>query len=122
MGLPEYRAHLEKDPSYPSGHTAIGWGFALILSELAPDRADDLFARGRAFGDSRMVLNHHWYSDVVWGRIMGAATVARLHGDPTFRADMDAARDEIAAVRAKDVPPRRLQGGGQGHGHGLPGE
>jgi acid phosphatase (class A) len=24
MGVPEYRAQLEKDPSYPSGHTAIG--------------------------------------------------------------------------------------------------
>jgi len=105
MGVPEYRAQLEKDPSYPSGHTAIGWGFALILSELAPDRDDELLARGRAFGESRMVLNHHWYSDVVWGRVVGAATVARLHADPTFRADMDAARDEIAAVRGKGVPP-----------------
>ena len=105
MGVPEYRARLEKDPSYPSGHTAIGWGFGLILSELAPDRDDQLLTRGRAFGESRMVVNHHWYSDVVWGRVVGAATVARLHADPTFRADMDAARDEIAAVRAKGVPP-----------------
>ncbi len=106
MGVPEYRAQLEKDPSYPSGHTAIGWGFALILSELAPDRADQLLARGRAFGESRMVVNHHWYSDVVWGRAMGAATVARLHADPTFRADMDAARDEVVAIHTKGVPPR----------------
>ncbi len=105
MGVPEYRARLEKDPSYPSGHTAVGWGFALILSELWPDRADQLLARGRAFGESRMVVNHHWYSDVVWGRVVGAATVAQLHADPTFRADMDAARDEVAAVRAKGVPP-----------------
>jgi acid phosphatase (class A) len=105
MGVPEYRAQLEKDPSYPSGHTAIGWGFALILSELWPDRDDQLLARGRAFGESRIVVNHHWYSDVVWGRAVGAATVARLHGDPTFRADLDAARDEVSAVRAKGVPP-----------------
>ncbi len=105
MGLPEYRAQLEQDPSYPSGHTAIGWGFALILSELAPDRADPLLARGRAFGESRMVVNHHWYSDVVWGRVVGAATVARLHADPTFRADMDAARDEVAALRETGVRP-----------------
>ena len=105
MGVPEYRAQLEKDPSYPSGHTAIGWGFALILSELAPDRDDELLARGRAFGESRIVVNHHWYSDVVWGGFMGAATVAKLHSDPTFRADLEAARDELAAVRAKGVPP-----------------
>ena len=104
MGVPEYRAQLEKDPSYPSGHTAIGWGFALILSELWPDRADEILARGRAFGESRMVVNHHWYSDVDWGRVVGAATVARLHANPTFRADLDAARDEVAALRAKGVP------------------
>jgi PAP2 superfamily len=107
MGVPEARAALEKDPSYPSGHTAIGWGFALILTEVSPDRADDLLARGRAFGESRIVVNHHWYSDVVWGRAMGAATVARLHADATFRADIDAAREEVAAIRAKDVPMMR---------------
>jgi acid phosphatase (class A) len=54
-----------------------------------------------------MVVNHHWYSDVVWGRFMGAATVARMHADPTFRADLDAARDEVAAVRAKGLPSTR---------------
>jgi len=105
IGVPEYRAQLEKDPAYPSGHTAIGWGFALILSELAPDRGDQVLARGRAFGESRMVVNHHCYSDVDWGRVVGAATVARLHADPTFRADLDAARDELAAIRAKGVQP-----------------
>ena len=75
LAVPEDRAFLEKDPSYPSGHTALGWGFALILTELAPDRENELLARGRAFGESRIVCNHHWYSDVVWGRFMGAATV-----------------------------------------------
>jgi hypothetical protein len=107
MGVPEYRTQLEKDPSYPSGHTAIGWGFALILSEVSPDRTDEILTRGQAFGESRIVVNHHWYSDVVWGRSMGAATVARLHADATFRADMEAARDEIATARAKGVPPAR---------------
>ena len=107
MGVPEARDALEKDPSYPSGHTAIGWGFALLLTEISPDRADDLLARGRAYGESRIVVNHHWFSDVVWGRFMGAATVARLHADPTFRADLEAARAEVAAVRAKGLPPAR---------------
>ena len=105
IAVPEMRSYLETDPSYPSGHTALGWGFALILSELAPERGDEILARGRAFGESRLVCNHHWFSDVVWGRAMGAATVARLHGDPTFRADMEAARTEMAAIRAKGLPP-----------------
>ena len=67
-----------------------------------------------------MVLNHHWYSDVVWGRVVGAATVARLHADPTFRADMDAARDELTAVHAGGGPPKGdCVQGSRGHGHGV---
>jgi acid phosphatase (class A) len=105
IGVPDARAFLEKDPSYPSGHTAVGWGFALILSEIAPDRAEEILDRGRSFGESRIVVNHHWYSDVVWGRFMGAATVARLHADPNFRADLEAARAEVAAMRSESLAP-----------------
>jgi 2'-5' RNA ligase superfamily len=61
--------------------------------------------RGRSFGESRIVSNHHWYSDVVWGRFMGAATLARLQAYPTFRADLDAGKAEVAAIRAKGVAP-----------------
>lgn len=105
IAVPGARDFLEHDPSYPSGHTALGWGYALILTEIAPDRANEILARGRAFGESRIVCNHHWYSDVVWGRYMGAATVARLHADPTFLADLEAAKGEYAALRAQGVPP-----------------
>jgi hypothetical protein len=105
IAVPAARAFLEKDPSYPSGHTAVGWGFGLILSEIEPDRAEEILNRGRSFGESRIVCNHHWYSDVVWGRFMGAAIVARLHADPTFRADLEAAKAEVATIRAKNLTP-----------------
>ncbi len=107
IAVSEMKSALETDPSYPSGHSAIGWGFALILSEIAPDRDSELIARGRAYTESRLVANHHWYSDVVWGRFMGAAIVARLHADLTFLADLEAAKAEFAAIRAKDAGPGR---------------
>jgi acid phosphatase (class A) len=69
---------LRKNGSYPSGHTSIGWAWALILSEIAPDRADAIQARGRNYGESRLVCNVHWQSDILEGRFMGAAAVARL--------------------------------------------
>jgi acid phosphatase (class A) len=50
---PNDREFLEKDGSYPSGHTAIGWGWALILSEISPGETDAILARGLAFGESR---------------------------------------------------------------------
>jgi len=102
---PQEETKLRKDGSYPSGHTAIGWAWALILTEIAPDQADAILARGRAFGDSRMICNVHWHSDVVEGRFMGAAAVARLHADPQFCADVKAARAEYAKVREKGLPP-----------------
>ena len=97
---------LRKDGSYPSGHTAIGWGWALILTELAPDRAEEILARGRAFGESRNVCNVHWYTDVVAGRLVGAAAVAKLHANAQFKAAMDAARSEIERERRKGSSPQ----------------
>jgi len=104
---PDEEEHLKKDGSYPSGHTALGWAWALILTEIAPDRADAILARGRAFGESRVICNVHWHSDVVEGRFMGAATVARLHADPAFRVEVEAAKAEYAEVRAKGLKPPR---------------
>jgi len=104
---PNEEGYLMKDGSYPSGHTAIGWAWALVLSEIAPEQIDAILARGRAFGQSRVICNVHWQSDVVEGRFMGAGTVARLHADPTFRADLEAARAELAAVRAKGLKSLR---------------
>ncbi|CAD7730970.1 hypothetical protein LMG31886_44870 [Xanthomonas hydrangeae] len=101
MCTPADDAALRKNGSYPSGHTAIGWSWGLILAELAPAQRDALLARGRAFGDSRLVCNVHWQSDVLQGRIMGAATVAALHDNPEFQKDMAAARGEIEKARAK---------------------
>lgn len=56
---PELDEELRKDGSYPSGHSAIGYGFGLLLAELVPARAAELVERGREFGDSRMVCNVH---------------------------------------------------------------
>jgi acid phosphatase (class A) len=93
--------------SYPSGHAAVGWAWALILSEIAPDQTNALLARGLAYGQSRVICGVHWLSDVIEGRVMGAGTVARLHADPAFRADLEAAQEELAVVRAKGLKPTR---------------
>jgi len=50
---------------------------------------------GEPFGDNRVICNFHWQSDVDEARVLGAAVVARLHADPVFRADLEAARTEL---------------------------
>ena len=81
--------------SYPSGHTTIGWTYALVLAQLRPEHQNEIFKRGIEFGQSRVVCNMHWQSDVDAGRIMGAAQFSRLQADPQFQADMIKAKTEI---------------------------
>jgi acid phosphatase (class A) len=95
---------LRNDGSYPSGHSSIGWAWALVLAEIAPERADALLQRGRAFSQSRAICGVHWQSDIEAGRLTGAATVARLHANPVFVAQMQAAQREIANARRGDAP------------------
>ena len=104
---PAEEAFLVKDGSYPSGHAALGWAWALLLTEVAPERTDTLLARGYAFGQSRVICGVHWQSDVNAGRLMGAATVARLQSDATFRAQLAAARTEVADARTKGLHAER---------------
>lgn len=96
---PADEAALRKDGSYPSGHTAIGWAWALILAEVFPEQADVILERGKQFGISRNVCNVHWHSDVVYGRMMGATAVAMLHSNTDFIIDLEVAKEEVAALR-----------------------
>ncbi len=103
MCTPDEEEALRGDGSYPSGHTALGWAWALVLAELAPDRAEAILARGLAYGESRVICNVHWQSDVAAGRTYGTAAVAQMHANPEFAADMNAARAEIATASAPDA-------------------
>lgn len=91
--------------SYPSGHSAAAWLYALLLSEIDPGNAAAIVARGRAFGESRVVCGVHYVSDVEGGRLTTTALVAALHSNAEFEADIGAAQAELAAARATAPKP-----------------
>jgi len=105
MCTPEDDKGLRNDGSYPSGHTSAGWAWALVLSEVAPERHDQLLARGIDYGKSRSICNVHWLSDVQASQLIGSAAVAQLHTDPVFRADLRAAALEVKAMREQGRKP-----------------
>ncbi|PKU26350.1 phosphatidic acid phosphatase [Telmatospirillum siberiense] len=101
-------AELGDSYDYPSGHTTRGWTWAELLAELLPDQASAILARGRAFGESRIVCGVHNASAVEAGRLTAAAALAAVHASPEFQADLTAAKEELAALRAdaKAARPR----------------
>lgn len=107
----EDRADLIRSWSYPSGHTTMMWSIGLVMAELAPDRATDILARARAYGESRVVCGVHTVSDVEEGRTTASIVVALVHTDPQFQTDLAAARRELLALRAAPgagVPAGRM--------------
>lgn len=94
---------MKTNASYPSGHSMTGWSWALVLSEIAPDKSDSLLVAGKAIGESRVICGVHYQSDVEAGRTLAAAMVAKLHAQRGFEADLAQARAELAkAPKAAD--------------------
>jgi membrane-associated phospholipid phosphatase len=90
--------HLAGNPDYPSGHSAHGMHVAMILAELAPSRADALYARGREYAESRWICGSHSVSATEAGVQSGAVIYAAEHVSPYFKQDIDAARAEVQAA------------------------
>lgn len=96
--------HLAGNPDYPSGHSGHGVHVAMILAELAPQRADALYARGRAFAESRYICGSHSYSAVEAGILGGMIAYGAEQRSAIFRRDMEAARAEVQAALARAEP------------------
>jgi acid phosphatase (class A) len=104
---PADEAATRNDGSYPSARGAVGWSYALVLAELRPDRADEILKRGRDFGQSRVICDQEWQSDVDAGRTVATVIVGQLEANARYKADLEAAREEVAAELAARVPPGR---------------
>lgn len=91
---------LRGEGSYPSGHTMRSWMAAMLLSEINPACAEQVYARAWAYGVSRVIAGAHWQSDVDITRVAASIAYARLSTSPEFRTQMVAAQDEYARLSA----------------------
>jgi acid phosphatase (class A) len=91
---PDADPDVAKRTSYPSGHSAYGWTAALVLADLAPDRAEAVLGRGMDYGESRLVCGVHFPSDVEAGRLIAMAVYERARATAAFKADFACAKAE----------------------------
>lgn len=87
---------LRGDGSYPSGHSLRGWNISLILAQIAPARANEIYKRGWEYCDSRVILGAHWQSDVDLSRAVASVGFCALQGSKAFIAQMKKAQAEYA--------------------------
>lgn len=59
--------------SFPSGHTVSAFAFAVVFAAWRPSWRPAFFAGATAIALSRVVLDAHFFSDVVAGALVGAA-------------------------------------------------
>jgi hypothetical protein len=119
---PDDEAGLYDTGSYPSGHASGSWLMGLVLSEVTRSHQDEILARAYEYGQGRVITGYHWQSDVNYGRVVGSAVYATLHGEKAFLDQMSKAVQEydriyggtsaIRAVNAEaiDTPVYNLQG------------
>jgi undecaprenyl-diphosphatase len=64
--------------AFPSGHTAIAFASATVLTALVPRAAPAFFLLALAIGYSRIYVGVHWPLDVAGGAVVGVATALLL--------------------------------------------
>ncbi|MCL2029877.1 MAG: phosphatase PAP2 family protein [Deltaproteobacteria bacterium] len=91
--------------SYPSGHSSRGWGLALVLAVISPERQGAILKRGYELGESRVICGVHWQSDVESARLGASVAVLQLHNAPEFLRLLEEARMEIGRLRSAAAAP-----------------
>jgi len=66
--------------------SSLGWAWALVRAQAAPQRMDALLQRGYAFGQSRVICSVHWQRD------------------KTVNAQVALAREKIAQAKGQKPP------------------
>lgn len=81
--------------SYPSGHSAGIMGVAMMLIELMPDKADKILRASIEFSLSRSICRYHWTSDIINGRVLGAAQNAVAHAASDYDITLNKIREGL---------------------------
>jgi len=97
---------LRGEGSYPSGHSLRGWGITLLLAQIAPERAEQIFSRGWDYCNSRVIVGAHWQSDVDASRTAASVGFCKLQSSEAFIAQMKKAQQEYQTLTEGTVGVR----------------
>jgi hypothetical protein len=107
--IPELDDLYRYDSSYPAFQSCLGWLYALLLTEVCPDKMNEILKRGELFGPSTVISGYNFDSDAYAGYLLGSAILSRLHTHSGFDglltyAQADYKRLSKASTRFDDTP------------------
>jgi acid phosphatase (class A) len=86
---------LPANGSYPSGHATRGYLAAILFATMVPEKSGSLFARGREYGQNRVLAGVHFPTDIEAGRIGATAMAAEFMQNAAFTKDLAEAKAEL---------------------------
>ncbi len=86
---------LSKSGAYPSGHATNGTAIAIVLAKMLPEKKDELMARAKDYGWSRMIVGVHYRSDLDAGHASGALMAQALMSNADFLKEFEPAKAEM---------------------------
>lgn len=101
--LPNEEGVHSNESSYPSLQAMVGWGLALLLTEVMPDCQDEILKHGYEIGRSSVITGYHYPTDVQAGRVMAACLVAKMHNEAKYSKMLRSARQEYANLGTKNT-------------------
>ncbi|WP_308823121.1 hypothetical protein [Sodalis praecaptivus] len=67
----------------------------MILSEIYPERKEEILKQGYKIGEYGIICGVHWKSSVDAGRLIGSSVVSALHSSHEFNQDLEKSKNEI---------------------------
>ena len=82
------------NPSHTSTAFALGWSTALAMTELVPERQNEILKFGYEYDHNLVAAGYHLDYDVQAGQMLAACVLARMHSDPEFVQLLELAKKE----------------------------
>lgn len=97
MTDPRVRLMVEQSSSYsyPSGHSTFAYTVGIILADMVPEKAVQIFERADTYAGNRAVVGVHYPGDILAGRISAAVIDNAFFHNDRFLADYVRARAEV---------------------------
>lgn len=83
---------------YPSGHSTMGYTYAIVLAALVPNKAQEILARADDFAFSRIVCGDHYRMDTEASHALGSALGEMFLNSSILKSQIEAAKAELLAA------------------------